>query len=1842
LPDVKIDSTAASSLVSGCREAARVIREQVSHRRSLTKTASVDFTGRFSRLFTDNQDTANEDGEQIAVALTDVAKQVQHIIDIVPDENRRRQEARAWKKRHDEDKAHITLSDLGGDEDPPEGPKSPPAPKVVSASAKDRDTPSPGTGATGSGTSSARPDKLRSFATGSAAKIEELSGKASSLKSLNSDFTAGFDWGTGEPAGVDGSSVYSALSLYQKLNRADQKWVNTVAAAFEQAGGSGGVVTLSNAALAAQLKANGVAATRQDIPPTSPAVMGVSPTTGYSDDPVNTATGNFVEPETDLEFAGGCASLRLDRMYNSFRTAVGGFGVGWSSVTEVGLDFDAEGARFTRPDGRAVDFPRHGDGWGRAVAESLWLQRDVDGFRLTDGDGGSWRFDGSGRPVSQDRGAGTMVRFVRERIDGEDRLVRLEHERGRHIDLIWASGHVVAATSSDGRRIDYSYDADGRLTAASGPLGTRTYRWNADGLIEQVIDADGVVEVANSYDSEGRVATQLSPHGRTSRYSYLSGRVTEVADPDGSRANTWIADGRGRLVGIIDADGNRQSTNYDANGNPILVIGPDGAATVREYDDRGHLTRQVSPTGADLQFGYDDQDRVSTVVTEAGAVTNYDYDDDNRNPSLIVDPEGGRTELVWTDGLLTRITDPTGVVVGFGYDTHGDLITTTDAEGNTARLERDAAGRVTAAITPSGHRTSYRYDAVSGLLSTRTDPDGAVWCYSHTAAGRLATVTDPAGAVTTMEYGDGGDETATVDPLGRRVTRTLDDLGNLAAVELPDGATWRFTHDALSRLVETITPDGRSWRRLYDSDGELTATEDPTGARIAVTDGPGVGEVTASDPTCSVLRGFDPLGRPTTVGQPDGSVAVATYDRCGRGVEQLDADGGLTRIDRDAAGRPVAVTDPTGATTRYDYDRCGRLSDVTDPNGATTRIRYNRDGLAVRTEYAAGEVGWTSYDNCGRVQATHRPGAGTWRYRYDAVGRVSAISDPEHGRRTFGYDAAGQLIKAVNGNGGITRYGYDANGRAVEVTDPLGHVTRREFDAMNRCVAETDPLGRTTRAGYDPAGRLSWQEDASGRRTAWTYDAAGRVTSMSVDGRVVTTIERDLADRTVTISDHTDPHRPRRHRLAWNRRGQMVSRSRDDDGIEREIGWEYDAAGRRVAMTTPDGHCTRYSRDRAGRLTAVDHPLLGRVIFDHDASGRLTTATARDLIQSDLIQSDLIQPDLIQPDLIQPDLIQRWEYHDGFVTGHTLTTADGATRTRILRDDQGRIAGIDRDGATTSYEYDRACQLVAARLGDERHSWRYDLAGRLLTEQRAGRTLDYAYDAGGQLLSITGVDGSTRHDYDRVGRRTHSAYPDGRTRDYTWSVTGSLAEITDRGSAERHTGDGGAVRRTRLQVDGLGELAAVDDVAMFTDTADPYPARLIQAGGTAVLPTGPVTGIGTGWTTPGWRTSRSDNSDPWAALEAAYGQNGGHERGTDGTRLPAGFGIGGAGELCIAGLEWLDARAYDPTSRGFLSVDPLDPVAGAGWAGNPYSYAGNDPLHALDPTGLKPVSEAELANARKPWYEKAWDATTSWVGDNWEYLAGGAMAIAGGALIATGIGGPAGMALVSAGADTIIQKATTGKVNWGEVAVSGAMGGAGAAVGTGFKAIQTAKYAKYGVESFKELPKATKITMMTGKAAAEGTVGFTGGGATELTRGAKFGSRQMWAGAVGGGVTAGIGSAGSELGSISGSTVRGRLLKDVESKPFIARKLRQHVEAPVADFTTNVGTRMATDFTGGAVGESVDQMIRPGDQDGNRIWNKGAQRVVTGRLNAGLRHTVGEGRSQGAGRPIGLLVDGVM
>jgi len=1596
--DVPFDHGTCDALQAWCTTVAGTIDGDIARRASAVTTGSLDFRGHFSDLFRDNADVARADATELAGRLRELARLAGYLQQSAHREQARREQARAWmKEREDRSWVHEKWDDLTeseSDATPPVGPPDPPAPQSANLSLRGgRLTPRPGGGGGGGSTSSARPDRLRSFARTTTSLNGELAGKPGQLAGRLADFAALCRWGT-----LDGSTVVSGFQRWNAANEEDARWAEVVAAAFEKAGGTGPVSTVSNSALAAALRAAGVDATRDDITIDPAIAVGHAPTTGYAVDPVNTATGNFLETEVDLGFNDSARGLTWARTYNSFDTGTGGFGPGWSSWTECGLAFDDEAARARLEDGRAIVFPRQGDGWGRAVGENRWLDRTPGGYRVHDNTGRTWDYTPDGRLHATGTGTGNRTTYHH---DDAGRLVRVTHARGRSLDLVWDGDRVVAVRASDGREATYDYDEHGQLVSTDTDQGVRSYGWTADGVIGRVTDADGVVELVNDYDERRRVTRQRTRHGRVVRFSYLDHRITVVADEDGGRSNTWLHDARGRLVGVVDSDEQRQSMAYDQWGNLVMVTERNGDVTVHEHDDRGRRVRTVTPSGADVTYGYDDRDRVTTVVTESGAVTGYAYEGTDRNPSLMTDPEGGRTHLSWTDDLLTRLTDPTGVTVTMAYDAHGDLVSTTDALGNTARLERDPVGRITAATSPGGHRTTCTYDD-HGHLASRRDPDGQVWRFEHTRAGRLSAFVDPTGARTTTDHGDHGDEVRTTDPLGRTVERVLDDLGNLASARLPDGSTWQFTHDAMSRLTQAVDPVGGTWQYEHDRNGELVATVDPAGVRRSFDTLRSARTVSVDDGLLSATSHFDPLGRLTASTQPDGSVALASYDRCGRPVELVDPDGGLTRIVRDPAGRPVERTSPGGATTRFEYDACGRLAAVVDPLGQRSTRDYDADGRLVRQTTPTGEVARAEYDACGRLTLLLQPGRGVARYAYDAAGRVRESSDTWYGRRRFRYDAAGQLVDVVNGVGGVTRFTYDDNGRCVATTDPLGGTTRREFDGLDRCVRATDALGRTSRAGYDSSGRLQWGIDASGRRTEWTYDASGRWRTRSVDGQLRASVEWDVAGRTVSLTDHTSTTGPVVHELEWDRRQLVVRRSRGD----RSTTWEHDADGRRTAMVTPDGVRTSYTHDAAGRLTAVDHPLLGRATFGHDATGRLVRSDAGDVTQA-------------------------WEHRDGWVAAHTVTDRHGGRTTTVDRDADGRATAVRQGDRRTTYTHDDAGQLTSATTGDRTTSWRYDRAGRLVAETVGDKEHTHDHDAAGQLLVSHGPDGrSTRHYYDDDGRRLRTQAPDGTVRGYSWTPEGRLAGITVRTATGMHS--------TRLHVDDTGELATVDGVEVWWDAAGAT-RRPSLVDDQPVLAAGPVTGAGGGWTTPGWRSARGTGDDPWSL---------------DGLLpLPGGLSLGASGELVVAGLEWMGARAYDPATRGFLSCDPLPSVVGTGWAANPYAYAGNDPLHALDPLGLRPATDADLqafAAAHAGPLAGAWEFAKN----NWEYAAGGLMVAAGVAAFFVPLPGMqiVGGALIGAGAETISQKLVNGSVDWTAVAVSGAAGalggwGAGAILG---------------------------------------------------------------------------------------------------------------------------------------------------------------------------------------------------
>lgn len=1862
MPDVQFDDGASDNLRNALNSAADTIETQQGGRDGLFDTARDKFEGKYAHDFHMCHVQLANNSANVVTMLRYGAKLVDYIKECAHVENENRKKAREWENRNGVQQVidGVVLNKHRPDYAP--NPSKPAEP----GSAPQRDVNAGAPDASG-GTSSAIPENLDGYNTACVSYDNEAGLKHTDITNALNTYTSSCHHGS-----LDISETINSMAGWLQQSNQVNTWVSGVAQDFRDAGsGASKIKTVSNAYLDQRMQERGTGAPQVQKIEVHPAqVTGEIPTSGFANDPVNVATGNFIEPETDLSFPGTFArNLNLKRMYNSLAVTnsqdipSGVFGIGWSSTLDQRLEFDADKASWFTADGRILTFAREGEGFARASGEAWWLTRAEPGsdayarveasqretqqqlkksrgldksadqaltqesfyWIVMNNAHDSFGFSASGDWVSATDGhpSNTVVAFR----DAQGQVTDLVHpgsQRGIRVnyeELVQSteapeyrpiSAYTYNTTGAEANTplmaAEYSYEGE-HLTGVSTNAGVRSYTHTDAGLIREVINANGIVEVTNTYDELGRVVHQLTEYGREVSYTYTPSLVTIVADAEtGDNSNLWTSDSKGRLIGITATDGSRQTMRYDSFGNRVGITERDGSRTTRVFDNRGRLKRERTPEGTDYTYGWDEHDRITGVsVRDARDPRNlgtpmtvsYEYTDSmNPNPSAVIDADGAQTLYDWDDrGLLTRVTDPTGVSTTFEYDVYGDLVLVTNGAGNTTTLIRDDHGRVIGVIDPLGRRGTATYNS-SGALASIENADGARWTFAYPevaveslpalvrnstntswSRGNLPiSVTDPYGATIRFTYNAGGEIASVTNPLGHTTEGTFDTWGNLVGLTTASGAVWNYVYDGLSQLVEATDPSGAATRYSYDLNGELSSVTDATGVEIKrrVDRQRGIEEI--ADAFSSSFIHTDIFGRVTSeqkrarggssAKKTDVESEFITYDAAGRPVEILDAAGGLSRCERDGAGRVLRVISAAGRIETYEYDAAGRVishaigldaperytdeegvSQVVEPSAwAITRLEYDAASQIIKRINPDGTVEKITYDVCGRLVGVEA-GARVASYKYDLCGRLVGMRDSSFGQRRFKYDAAGQIIQATDGLGFRTHFSYTATGQVCRVVDATGQVTDYEYDAMDRLVRVIKAAGTVDESvqeyAYDAAGRLVRAHDGVREYThVYDYAGGGRLSHTCVDGVKAAEFGIEDQGRTVWVRDYAsaqalDAGAPVgafvQHRFVYDARGLLMERSRSGvmtGGMEGSadaagassgaadvdaqvqalntftntgaytLTLGYDADGYRTRMVTPYGE-TAIAYDGAGRVVSMSradqdaHGESPAVQYSYDAMGRLIRAQLG-------------------------DILSRWEFdgESGLVCSYSrenTARADSVEHTEVIRDEQGRIVGLDSVDGLVTYTYDAAGQLTGSRSGDLEFEWVFE-AGLMVSErtwrhssgtgesEETSRVLSgersFAYNHLNQLTEIIAADHTTEHtsttvttyEYDAAGERTREIITNDRgvqrVREYAWGAYSGLASVTDT-YVTAHGGE--AASRVRMVTDVTGELAQVAGVNGVSTPLlwDPDAAmpQILGAGGM------PAPGSDGGFSQVGI----AGGFDPWAvpsmlgSAPDAQGMNipnlphvlSADDSGVWGSMLPVGFSFTGAGSVRVAGLDVMGARVFDGASKRFLSTDPLAQVPGTGFFADVYAFCGNNPVGLMDPWGLKPMSPDEFQKYSQEQYDKFWKGVRN-VG---EWAAGAIMVVVGLALTAAAVAtGPLGMvllgaasgALMSGGMSVITQKMEGKDVDWGvvvqEAIIGGVSGAAAGVVGGVFSKAKTiAKLAKTAEKSYEDAGIITKV-----------------------------------------------------------------------------------------------------------------------------------------------------------------------
>ncbi|PYY51780.1 hypothetical protein [Curtobacterium sp. MCBD17_023] len=242
---VEFDDAAAGALIRAAQSADGAFTGQSGARRGAVETAMQEFRGGYAELFRTASVTESSERGRLARAMDDLAQQVERAKQQAAEENRRLDEVRAWEGREaDRDERRRTqplgpvVSDIEELFDPrPSEPAVRPSTISVAFTASQRTRTSSGNA---SGTSSAKPDALRSFATQSRSCNTTMRQHLEEVADAWTRFTSSSSW-----VPVGGSGFLDNGSRFVDENEADVTWMEHVAAAFEHAGSG----TLTNHAL---------------------------------------------------------------------------------------------------------------------------------------------------------------------------------------------------------------------------------------------------------------------------------------------------------------------------------------------------------------------------------------------------------------------------------------------------------------------------------------------------------------------------------------------------------------------------------------------------------------------------------------------------------------------------------------------------------------------------------------------------------------------------------------------------------------------------------------------------------------------------------------------------------------------------------------------------------------------------------------------------------------------------------------------------------------------------------------------------------------------------------------------------------------------------------------------------------------------------------------------------------------------------------------------------------------------------------------------------------------------------------------------------------------------------------------------------------------------------------------------------------------------------------------------------------------------------------------------------------------------------------------------------------
>ncbi len=854
-------------------------------------------------------------------------------------------------------------------------------------------------------------------------------------------------------------------------------------------------------------------------------------------------------------------------------TTVAGAGCGSSGDGKL-----ATAAQFSNPVGLSVD-----------ARGNLYIADYKNRIRKVGADGLISTVAGTGKAgFSGDHGPATLAKIWMpvDAVAGPGGNLYIADYANRRVRIVDPSG-TIATLAGTGKVAPYNGDRRPALTA---PLSyPRRLAADRQGNV-YVADHDAHRVYKLSSAMPGFTGANIAIPSGNGRYLYrfdLAGKHQSTVDTlTKATVSTFTHDAKGRLVKIVDGDGNVTTIQRDAKGKPVAIKAPFGQVTSLKLDSKGYLASVINPAGEMTQMSYS------------------------------------------ADGLMSSFTDPRGNSATFVHDVKGRLLKDSDPAGGLKTLARTvtSAGRKVSTSTALGRVTSDQVDYLSGGRKT----------YTRTFPSGVKTVTQGSGdSSSTTTYPDGTKVSTTSGPdprFGMRApvttSRTRTTPGKITTtVTRSVQASLTDTYNPLSmtKLTRTTSVNGRTYTSVFDAAKRRWTSTTPAGRKAeAELDKQGRRIWSQAGGLAPSSSTFDKHGRLSKLSRGTGAVARImsfSYDSSGNVAGVTDALWRTVSFSHDAAGRVTQSMLPGGRKVSRTYDKNSNLLSVTPPGKTAHSFTYDKRNLV--TSYvppAAGSIPGTikyAYNKDRQLTQVSLPSGKYIKYAYDAAGRTSTVTIPS-GKTTYTYDAkTGQLASATSPDNVTTSYTYDGSlvtkitySGAVKGTisytyDKNGRVASQSVNGKHTVNYTYDKDGLVIKAGAmtitrDPNSGLITDTALGKVTTARTYNAFGELIMLTAKAAGATiftaTYTRDALGR-ITQNLETVQGVTTTWAYAYDTAGRLIQRTKNGKAHET---YTYDQNGNRTSYTD------QYSKKKTATYDARDRLLkYGSTTYSYNAEGDL-------------------------------------------------------------------------------------------------------------------------------------------------------------------------------------------------------------------------------------------------------------------------------------------------------------------------------------------------------------------------------------------------------------------------------------------------------------------------------------------------------------------------------------------------------------------------------------------------------------------------------------------------------------